>query len=737
LPTSGQQGEEEAVVEERRLDVVEGQIKALSARLQRLECELTRRQAPKPERVVAEPLGAAPAPRRPALAATSPRRSEASATPSRPVAAPRGTAPPERRPPAGTSLEDLLGGRVLAWVGGLAVLLGVAFLFAVAISHGWIGEGARTLIAASGSSALLVLGVWLHERKGRTDAALAAVASGIAALFVTVTVAAQVYELVPVSVALALALLVGAIAMVLAVRWAARGIGALGIVGALLAPVLAGAPSSGGTLALLFVAGASAAGVLLWQRWDWLAFAAFVVTTPQWLAWLFDAPSVGGALTVLALFGALNVAVAIGFELRVPASRLRSSSTFLLALNALVLALAGWLALVDLEQRPLAELWLVGLAGIHLTVGLCASRIERVSHEIGLVALVLGVVAADVALAVIASGPVLVASWAGGAALFAWLAGRVRRRPVDETLAGLGLGTHVTLSLLHALMVDAEPSMLVHGGELSGAAVALVALAAGCFVSARLAAEGHSDWRVLLDALGLAAVAYLAALALDGPQLAVAWALEAAVLAQVARQTGDKVAGWAAAAHLGGALAHGVVFEAPPEALIYGLRDVPAAAGALGAGALAALRCAQLVIVTPRWRPAFVAVAAVALLYLASAALVTPLQPGTERVETLLELGVRQQGQVLMSALWSVVGVVALVVGLSRDLRLLRAGALALLLTTVGKVFLFDLAVLTSVYRVVSFIALGLLLLAAAFLWQRMRPQPLEDLRVVPDGVRR
>jgi uncharacterized membrane protein len=41
---------------------------------------------------------------------------------------------------------------------------------------------------------------------------------------------------------------------------------------------------------------------------------------------------------------------------------------------------------------------------------------------------------------------------------------------------------------------------------------------------------------------------------------------------------------------------------------------------------------------------------------------------------------------------------------------------------TVGKVFLYDLAALTSLYRVGSFIGLGLLLLVAAGLWQRMRP---------------
>jgi uncharacterized membrane protein len=49
---------------------------------------------------------------------------------------------------------------------------------------------------------------------------------------------------------------------------------------------------------------------------------------------------------------------------------------------------------------------------------------------------------------------------------------------------------------------------------------------------------------------------------------------------------------------------------------------------------------------------------------------------------------------------------------------------------------LFDLAALTSLYRVASFIALGLLLLAAAFAWQRIRPRPLPDLRAVPGSLR-
>jgi uncharacterized membrane protein len=69
------------------------------------------------------------------------------------------------RLPDRDELEDLVGGRVLAWVGGLAVLLGMVFLFALAISNGWIGEAARAVIGGLGSAGLFALGIWLHESR--------------------------------------------------------------------------------------------------------------------------------------------------------------------------------------------------------------------------------------------------------------------------------------------------------------------------------------------------------------------------------------------------------------------------------------------------------------------------------------------------------------------------------------------------------------------------------------------
>jgi uncharacterized membrane protein len=71
-----------------------------------------------------------------------------------------------------------------------------------------------------------------------------------------------------------------------------------------------------------------------------------------------------------------------------------------------------------------------------------------------------------------------------------------------------------------------------------------------------------------------------------------------------------------------------------------------------------------------------------------------------------------------------------------RDVPVIRQAALALLAITVTKVFAYDLASLDSLARVASLIALGLLLLAGAFAWQRFRPRPLPDLRSMPEALR-
>jgi len=97
----------------------------------------------------------------------------------------------------------------------------------------------------------------------------------------------------------------------------------------------------------------------------------------------------------------------------------------------------------------------------------------------------------------------------------------------------------------------------------------------------------------------------------------------------------------------------------------------------------------------------------------------------------------RTQGQVALSVLWAVLGVVVFVAGLRFAFRDLRHAGLVLLGVATAKVFLFDLSALDVSYRVISLIVVGLILLASAGLWQRLQPRlpAAEEPSPTPPGA--
>jgi uncharacterized membrane protein len=218
----------------------------------------------------------------------------------------------------------------------------------------------------------------------------------------------------------------------------------------------------------------------------------------------------------------------------------------------------------------------------------------------------------------------------------------------------------------------------------------------------------------LIMAVGTALAALGLALAIDGPALVAGWAAEALVLAWAARRFGDPRGEVGAAAFFTLAVVHTLAFEAPPDALRSGVEDFGEAAVAVVVSGAAAFGLSRLSTL-PDLRAAYLGVAATAAVYLPSLGIVSAFE-GDE-----LEPG--QTPQVLLSAFWAIVGLAAIVVGLLRDERLLRLGGLALLGLAAVKVFLYDLAELESIYRALSFIALGLLLLGGAFAYQRIRKE--------------
>ena len=72
-----------------------------------------------------------------------------------------------------------------------------------------------------------------------------------------------------------------------------------------------------------------------------------------------------------------------------------------------------------------------------------------------------------------------------------------------------------------------------------------------------------------------------------------------------------------------------------------------------------------------------------------------------------------------LSVAWGLYAMILLLLGLWRSIRPLRVAALAFLVLTVAKVFLYDLGALTGLYRVLSFLGLGVSLILESLLYQR------------------
>src|SRR5205085_1237660 len=137
----------------------------------------------------------------------------------------------------------------------------------------------------------------------------------------------------------------------------------------------------------------------------------------------------------------------------------------------------------------------------------------------------------------------------------------------------------------------------------------------------------------------------------------IGWAVHAAVLAWIARRTGDNRAEFGVAAFVALALGHLLAFEAPPDALGRAVDNLPDAV--VGIVAVAAACVAAVYFRTGERFQApqlFEGLAAALVIYGCSVAIVSAFGGG-------------QSGQLVLSAFWAVTGLGALVTGLARDVQ--------------------------------------------------------------------
>jgi uncharacterized membrane protein len=205
-----------------------------------------------------------------------------------PVAKPIYVPPTPTKPKPAINWEQFMGAKLFAWIGGFALLLGVAFFVKLSFENGWISPELRVALGFVLGAGLMVGGIFL-TRKGYTTPAQTLIAVGVVSLYVVTFACNSIYHFAffgPVPTFL-LMTLITATAFILAVRLEAQVVAILGILGGFLTPVLinTGHDNPAGLFGYLTLLNIGLIAVALHRRWFYLVALGAAGTVAMIVGW--------------------------------------------------------------------------------------------------------------------------------------------------------------------------------------------------------------------------------------------------------------------------------------------------------------------------------------------------------------------------------------------------------------------------------------------------------------------
>ena len=663
--------------------------------------------------------------------------------------------------PAGVSWEFAV---ATTWLLRLAVVIfvfGIGFFLKYSIDHGFLGPHARVVLSVCTGLAMLAAGTRLLG-KAYHLLGQGLLGGGFAVLYFSIFAAHSFYELIGALPAFGFMALVTLCAGLFAIRFNSLLVAVLGILGGYATPVLlsTGEKNFGGLFSYLLLLGVGVLGISRRRQWPLLNYLAMLLT--YGLAGISISQFYGAAdfpvvMPFLAGFFLLFTAAMFLYNLvrGVKATLLEILGT--LANGAIFFVLGRGVIATAYSSRAVAVLALaLGAFYVGLVYRFLSARRQDRGLLLSFFALAAFFIALVPPLAISKSWITL--AWSLQGLVMLWLAAKLDSR----FLRGISLAAYA-LAFGRLLFFDLERQyarplpvdltaldyLQILGARLLavGAPIASLggawrllkmppAAAPGMQVGRGndLAAEPGSRSALTVVATLAVALLFLGVhlelyhtcrffyAPLTYPAMSIAWLALGVFLLQLLLRDGATSLRYLVGL-LAGAFAFKLLFiDTGPwrpdlDRLIYLATWTPLAAGLRLLDFGLCIGLLGLFFARLRGEPAsrqiglFAGIGALVLLFIFL----------TFELHTVLFRflpGMRAGG---LTLLWSLYALALLVAGLRRVVRGLRYAGLALFAVAVGKVFLVDLEGLESIYRIIAFIVLGVVLFLAALLYLRNR----------------
>jgi len=675
----------------------------------------------------------------------------------------RTASPPPSAAPSRTreEWEAFVGGKLLNRIGAFALILGVGFSLKYAFDNDWISESLRVIVGAVAGLACLA-GAYRTHAKGFQIFAQGLVGAGIAILYLSTYAAFNYYQLVPQTLAFVLMSVVTILALGQGLLYNSFAVALLGWAGAFLTPTLlsTGTNNEIGLFSYLALANIGLLAVLFrspkWYVLEPLSFGATWLYYISWNDQWYTPDELGVTVFfVLAFWFVFFAADAVRLTgLRRPALLTQHSAAIA---NAVVVFFALF-AMIDPEHHDwmgaTTLLLAVPYAGLAVAVrrNPLADRFTAVRND--LVAIALLVIATAIEFVDFET----VRWWTIEAAALMMIGFGYRQRIVWRSaffLLILAIARYVITD--GAFSAESARAFVVLW---NARAATVLVLAFGSAFAVWLLRRAHpedlgaerprllSGFELITTVLAFLLITIelndlFRSLAIDQPYLTessllfvrllvigMTWVVFAIVVNEAADWMRSEMLAAASVflALLGGLLIviRGVSFEpiddfTPLFNLRVGLMLVTGAGMAL---LISRIRThAQPYEWTSKALGALgVGVVAIAFFLLTGEAfdhyrlLMTNPDLSSPELQRLQNLQ-----QLILSTVWLCLSVVLMVIGIWRGMRMQRVIAFALFGITILKIFIYDLSFLETLYRIFSFVGLGVILLAVSYAYQRYK----------------